>query len=78
LRGILNSLGPDELRHFVYKPEHLAEPNYNKEIYGETHWYTPATFYKGPGWHDRDVTKMFQLPPREETKRLVELMGGHV
>src|SRR4030095_9866716 len=28
------------------------------------------------GWFDRDVTKMYQLPPSEEAARLVELIGG--
>ena len=76
LRGILKGLGPDELRYFVYKPKHLANAPYNKESYGETHWYTPATFYYGLGWYDRDATKLYQLPPKEESKRLIELMGG--
>lgn len=69
-------LGPDDLRYFVYKPKHLAEPDYNKELYSETPWYTPAMFYFGLGWYDRDASTMFQLPPQEESRRLVELMGG--
>ena len=76
LRGILNGLGPDELRSYVYKPKHLAEPAYNKELYGETSWFTPATFYYGLGWYDRDVTKLFQIPVDEQATRLVENMGG--
>jgi len=77
LRGILRGLGPDDLRHFVYKPKHLAKPAYNAETYGETPWFTPATFYYQMGWYDRDATKIFQLPPREEAARLVALMGGN-
>ena len=76
LRGILKGLGPDELRYFVYKPKVLADAPYNQESYGETQWFTPATFYYGLGWFDRDATKLYQLPPIEESKRLVELMGG--
>ena len=76
LRGILKGLGPDDLRYFVYKPKHLSEPAYNKELYGETSWFTPATFYFGLGWYDRDATKLYKLPPAEESKRLVALMGG--
>src|SRR5512136_2991560 len=41
LRGILRGLGPDDLRYFIYKPEHLAEPYYNAETYGETPWFPP-------------------------------------
>ena len=45
LRGILQGLGPDELRYFIYKPEHLADAYYNAESYGETPWYPAAMFY---------------------------------
>ncbi len=76
LRGILKGLGPDELRHFIYKPKHLTEPAYNEELYGETPWFAPAIFYYGLGWYDRDPTKLYQLPPAESSRRLVELIGG--
>ena len=76
LRGILKGLGPDDLRYFIYKPTHLADAYYNAEVYGETPWYPPAIFYFQMGWFDRDATKMFMLPPRDEAERLVRLMGG--
>jgi len=76
LRGILRGLGPDDLRYFIYKPKHLAEAPYNAEVYGETPWFPPAVFYFQMGWNDRDVTKIYQLPPRQESERLVTLMGG--
>lgn len=76
LRGILHGLGPDDLRYFIYKPAHLAETIYNAEVYGETPWFPPAIYYFQLGWFDRDVTKMWQLPPREAAQRLVDLMGG--
>ena len=76
LRGILRGLGPDDLRYFIYKPRHLAENIYNAEVYGETPWYPPAVFYYQMGWFDRDVTKLWQLPPKDEAARLVSLMGG--
>ena len=74
LRGILRGLGPDDLRYFVYKPKHLAEPSYNAETYGETPWFPPATFQFQMGWFDRDATTIFKLPPRDEAERLVALM----
>lgn len=77
LRGIVNGLGPDELRYYVYQPKHLSDPAYNKGLYGETEWFTPATFYEGLGWYDRDITKLFQIPVEEQAQRLVEAMGGH-
>jgi alkyl sulfatase BDS1-like metallo-beta-lactamase superfamily hydrolase len=76
LRGILHGLGPEELRYFIYKPEHLANLSYNAETYGETIWFPPAIFYYQMGWYDRDATKLYQLPPREEAERLVALMVG--
>jgi alkyl sulfatase BDS1-like metallo-beta-lactamase superfamily hydrolase len=76
LRGILQGLGPDDLRYFIYKPKHLAETSYNAEVYGETPWYPPAVYYYQLGWFDRDVTKLWQLPPRDTAKRLLSLMGG--
>ena len=78
LRGILHGLSPDDLRYFIYKPKHLAETIYNAEVYGETPWFPPAIYYFQMGWFDRDVTKLWQLPPKEEAKRLVDLMGGRV
>jgi alkyl sulfatase BDS1-like metallo-beta-lactamase superfamily hydrolase len=76
LRGILKGLGPDDLRYFIYKPEHLANASYNAEVYGETTWYPPAVFYYQMGWYDRDATQIFKIPPKEEAERLVALMGG--
>lgn len=76
LRGILHGLGPDDLRYFVYKPSHLAEPAYNAEVYGETSFYPQAVYAFQMGWYDRDATTVFKLPPRDEAERLVALMGG--
>ena len=76
LRGILHGLGPDDLRYFIYKPKHLTDAYYNAEVYGETPWFPPAVFYYQMGWFDREPANMFKLPPKEEAKRLVALMGG--
>lgn len=76
LRGILHGLGPDDLRYFIYKPKHLAESSYNAEVYGETVWFPQAVFYFQMGWYDRDATKLYRLPPKDQATRLVALMGG--
>lgn len=76
LRGILHGLGRDELRYFIYRPKHLAEPAYTGEMYGEMHWMPEGIFNHQMGWFDRDVSSIHRLPPVEEAKRLVELMGG--
>jgi len=76
LRGILHGLGPDELRYFVYQPEHLAAFPNNAQAYGEVPWFTPATFYHQLGWFDRDLSTLHKLPPVEEAQRTVAMMGG--
>lgn len=76
LRGILHGLGPDDLRYFIYQPRHLAENPYNAQVYGESAWFPPAIYNFQMGWFDRDACKLWQLPPREASVRLVALMGG--
>ncbi len=76
LRGILQGLGPDDLRYFVQKPDHLANAYYNAETYGETSWFPPAIYYYQFGWYDREPSKLFKIAPKDEAQRLVALMGG--
>jgi alkyl sulfatase BDS1-like metallo-beta-lactamase superfamily hydrolase len=76
IRGILHGLGPDDLRYFIYKPKHLADDPYNAETYGDTVWYPQAVYYYQFGWYDREASRLFQLPPKEEAQRLIQLMGG--
>jgi alkyl sulfatase BDS1-like metallo-beta-lactamase superfamily hydrolase len=76
LRGILRGLGPNDLRYFIYKPKRLAEPYYNAESYGETPWFPEAVYDYQMGWFDRDVAKIYRLPPSDAAARLIELMGG--
>jgi alkyl sulfatase BDS1-like metallo-beta-lactamase superfamily hydrolase len=76
LRGILHGLKPDDLRYFIYKPKHLADDPNNAETYGETVWYPQAVHYYQMGWYDREPATLFQLPPADSARRLIELMGG--
>lgn len=76
LRGILHNLGPDDLRSFLYFPQHLEAMVENGETYGESQHYPETIYQFAIGWFDRDVTKLFKVPPREEAERLVELAGG--
>jgi alkyl sulfatase BDS1-like metallo-beta-lactamase superfamily hydrolase len=76
LRGILHGLKPDELRYFIYKPRHLADDPNNAETYGETVWYPQAVYYHQLGWYDREPATLFQLPPQDAARRLIDLMGG--
>ncbi len=76
LRGILSGMGPDELRHAIYIPEHMREIPENAESYGETIHFPAAIYQYVIGWFDGDVTKLFKIAPKEEASRMVELMGG--
>ena len=71
IRGILRGLRPDELRYFIYKPQHLADAPYNAETYGETPWYPPAIFYYQMGWYDRDPAKFHSLPKKQHSGSLL-------
>lgn len=76
LRGILSGMGPDELRHAIYIPEHMREIPENAQSYGETIHFPAAIYQYVIGWFDGDVTKLFKIAPKEEASRMVELMGG--
>jgi alkyl sulfatase BDS1-like metallo-beta-lactamase superfamily hydrolase len=76
LRGILKGYGPDDLRHFVYIPKHMKEVPENAQTYGETSHFPEAIYQYVIGWFDGDVTKLFKIPPKDEAKRMVELVGG--
>lgn len=76
LRGILGGLGPDEIRHEIFYPPHLAEVPENAQIYGESIHYPAAIYQYAIGWFDNDVTKLFSIHPRDEAERIVALIGG--
>jgi len=76
LRGILGGMGPDELRHAIYIPEHMREIPENAQSYGETIHFPAAIYQYVIGWFDGDVTKLFKIAPKDEAIRMVELMGG--
>jgi len=76
LRGILAGLGPDDLRHFVKFPDYLDEPLENLQSYGEVSSYPPAIFYQTVGWYDNDAANLKPIPPVEEARRWVSLVGG--
>lgn len=76
LRGILGGKGPDDLRHLVRLPAYLKEIPNNLENYGEISSYPPAIYYQSVGWYDNDAANLAPVPPWEEAKRIVPLMGG--
>lgn len=76
LRGILGGKGPDDLRDRVRLPDYLKEVPNNLENYGEISSYPPAIHYQAVGWYDNDAANLAPVPPLEEAKRIVPLMGG--
>ncbi|MGI9642686.1 MAG: alkyl sulfatase dimerization domain-containing protein [Acidimicrobiia bacterium] len=76
LRGILAGLGPDELRHFVKFPDYLDESPVNLQSYGEVSSYPPAIYYQTVGWYDNDAANLKPIPPADEARRWVTLVGG--
>lgn len=76
LRGILGGKGPDDLRDLVRLPDYLKEVPNNLENYGEVSSYPPAIHYQAVGWYDNDAAHLAPVPPLEEAKRIVPLMGG--
>lgn len=76
LRGILQGLGPDELRYFVQLPPHLESFPFLTESYGELAWYPPYFFQHALGWWNGDAASLYRLHPDDEASRLVALMGG--
>ncbi len=76
LRGILAGMGPDELRHAIYIPEHLQSIPENAQTYGETVHFPEAIYNYVIGWFDWDVTKLFAIAPKDEAERMVKLIGG--
>ena len=76
LRGIMQGMGPDELRHFVNIPSYFNELPENFQIYGESVHFPEAIYQYVIGWFDWDTTKLFKIAPKEAALRTVELMGG--
>jgi len=76
LRGILAGMGPADLRHAIYIPKHMQEIPENAQSYGETIHFPEAIYQYVIGWFDWDVTKLFEIAPKDEAVRMVELMGG--
>lgn len=76
LRGILAGMGPDELRHAIFIPEHMREIPENAQSYGEIVHFPEAIYQYVIGWFDGDVTKLFKISPQDEAARMVELIGG--
>ncbi|MEM9435626.1 MAG: alkyl/aryl-sulfatase [Pseudomonadota bacterium] len=57
-------------------PPELAAKPYLQEFYGSVNYASRAYFAGTLGWFDGNPTSLGQLPPAEEAKRLIALIGG--
>ena len=76
LDGMKKGERPDELVRRVKLPPALAESPYLQEYYGTVAWSVRAIYAEYAGWFDGNPTKLFPLPERERSARIVELAGG--
>ena len=74
--GMNRGMTPDELVAFVTLPEPLKSRPYLQEFYGTVQWSVRA-FYSGKmGWFDGNPTHLFPLSEKQQSERLLELMGA--
>ncbi|MEL0613030.1 alkyl/aryl-sulfatase [Marinomonas arenicola] len=74
--GMNKGMTPDELVAFVRLPEPLKSRPYLQEFYGTVEWSVRA-FYSGKmGWFDGNPTHLFPLSEKQQSERLLALMGS--
>lgn len=76
IRRILLGESPDELRHTIQLPEHLAEWPENQLTYGEMSYYPPNIYNYALGWFDGNASNINPVHPNVEAEKIVEGFGG--
>ena len=76
VEGMNKGLTPDQLVEYVKLPERLASKDYLHPYYGHPEWGVRSVFSFYLGWFDGNPTTLFQLTPREEAQRMIELVGS--
>ena len=76
VEGMNQGMTPDQLVAFVRLPEHLAERDYLQPFYGHPEWGVRSVFNFYLGWFDGNPTNLFRLTPKDEAKRMSQLVGG--
>ena len=74
--GMDAGLTIDQLAHQIKLPKRLAEKPYLREYYGRIQYAVRAYFVGTMGWFDGNPTSLSALPPQDEAKRLISLLGG--
>ena len=74
--GMRRGERPDELVQHVKLPPALADSPYLQEFYGTVEWSVRAIYVDYAGWFDGNPARLFPLPERERSARIVGLAGG--
>ena len=75
-RGMNQGLDPVTIAYGMKLPGDLADKPYLKEFYGHVGNASRAYFAGTLGWFDGNPTSLGELPPVEEARRMVALIGG--
>ena len=76
VRGANAGQPVEELAARTHLPPHLADQPALAPVQGRLDWSVRAVYQGELGWFDGEVERLFPLPPQEEARRTVELMGG--
>ena len=77
VRHMNRGLTPDELAQTVKLPRHLFEYTpYLRQYYGTVEQAVREIYVGYLGWYEGDPVGLSPIPPEEQARRLVELMGG--
>lgn len=76
IKGMNAGRTPDELAHEIELPPALKKHDFLSAYYGHPAWGVRSIFSGHLGWFDGNATNLFPLSPRDEARRLAELVGG--
>lgn len=76
VRGANAGQPVEDLAAEVRLPAHLADQPGLARAQGPLPWSVRAVYQGELGWFDGEVERLFPLPPQDEARRTVELMGG--
>ncbi len=76
LQGMSRGERPDELLPHVKLPPDLAGNPYLQEFYGSVEWTVRGIYADRAGWFEGNATRLFPLPEKDRSAKLVGLIGG--
>ena len=74
--GMNQGLDPVSIAADLQLPKNLADKPYLHEFYGSVAYASRAYFAGTLGWFDGNPTSLGQLPPAQEARRMIKLVGG--